>query len=319
MRLRLPVIDSAAAYEAHFNDEVWHEAAALICARHGLPCARLRRSPTGENVIFFVDEKFVIKIFAPFRNNFLREKASLEFVGGKLSVETPALLFAGELEGWSYLIMTWLHGLTGREVWAGIDTGGRIEIVSQLGVTLKSLHSHAAPLSQRALNPDWRAFIEQQAETSVERQRACGANPAWLERLPSYLAERLELLPAANHQPVFLHGDVHAGNLMFAQEGTHWGVTGLFDFGDSFCGFYEYDFVAPGVLMMQGDAGLQRAFLRAYGYQESELNETLRARLMLLTVLYECSDLRKYALRLNPEAVNLTLDELEAAIWSFAD
>jgi hypothetical protein len=39
---------------------------------------------------------------------------------------------------------------------------------------------------------------------------------------------------------------------------------------------------------------------------------------MLLTVLYECSDLRKYASRLAPEAVNYTLDELEAAIWTFA-
>jgi hypothetical protein len=39
---------------------------------------------------------------------------------------------------------------------------------------------------------------------------------------------------------------------------------------------------------------------------------------MLLTVLYECSDLRKYAMRLAPEAVDFTLRELEAAIWTFA-
>jgi hypothetical protein len=84
------------------------------------------------------------------------------------------------------------------------------------------------------------------------------------------------------------------------------------------CGFHEYDFVAPGVLMVQGDKELQRALLLAYGYKESQLDMSLRARLMLLTVLYECSDLRKYALRLKPEAVNFTLDELEAAIWTFA-
>jgi hypothetical protein len=40
---------------------------------------------------------------------------------------------------------------------------------------------------------------------------------------------------------------------------------------------------------------------------------------MLLTILYECSDLRKYALRLAPSAVNLSLRELEAAVWTFAD
>jgi hypothetical protein len=37
-----------------------------------------------------------------------------------------------------------------------------------------------------------------------------------------------------------------------------------------------------------------------------------------MTILYECADLRRYALRLKPEAVNFTLDELERAIWSFA-
>jgi hypothetical protein len=52
--------------------------------------------------------------------------------------------------------------------------------------------------------------------------------------------------------------------------------------------------------------------------KESELDLSLRARLMLLTVLYECGNLLKYALRLSPEPVNYTLDQLEAAIWTFA-
>ncbi|HEX8251485.1 MAG TPA: hypothetical protein VF599_25145, partial [Pyrinomonadaceae bacterium] len=88
---------------------------------------------------------------------------------------------------------------------------------------------------------------------------------------------------------------------------------------DSLKGFHEYDFVAVGVLMIQGQGALQREFFRAYGYAENEINETLRRRLMLLTILYECSNLRKYALRLKPEAVDLTLDELERAIWNFGE
>ena len=62
---------------------------------------------------------------------------------------------------------------------------------------------------------------------------------------------------------------------------------------------------------------LAKRFRLAYGYTEAQLNPQLRARLMLLTILYECSDLRKYALRLGPEAIYLTLDELERAIWTF--
>jgi hygromycin-B 7''-O-kinase len=276
----------------------------------------LRRSQKGENFIFFVDERFVIKIFAPFRDCYAREKGALEFAGGKLDIETPEILYTGELEGWSYLVMTQLAGFPAREVWSELELQERIEIVSCLGRTLKSLHNHAAPLSQPALNRDWHGFIERQARTCVERQRACGANPEWLKSLPGFIADRLVLLPA-EYKPVLLHGDVHLDNLLFSQENGRWKVTGSFDFGDSFCGFHEYDFVAPGVLMVQGSRELQRAFLLSYGYKESQLDMSLRARLMLLTVLYECSDLRKYALRLMPEAVNFTLNELESAIWAF--
>lgn len=317
MRLNLPVIADATTYESYFNDGVWQQAAAAICARHNLPYASLRRSQQGENIIFFVDERFVIKIFAPFRESYLREKAALEFANGKLGIETPAILYTGELEGWSYLVITQLAGFPAREAWSGIELHERIKIVSCLGVALKSLHNHAAPLSLPALNRDWHGFIERQTQTCVERQRACGANPEWLESLPAYVAGRLELLPA-EYKPVLLHGDVHLGNLLLAQENGRWKITGLFDFGDSFCGFHEYDCVAPGVLMVQGSRELQRSFLLSYGYKESQLDMNLRARLMLLTVLYECSNLRKYALRLMPEAVNFMLDELEAAIWTFA-
>lgn len=34
-------------------------------------------------------------------------------------------------------------------------------------------------------------------------------------------------------------------------------------------------------------------------------------------MLYETADLRRYAMRLTPEAVEFPLDELEKGIWSF--
>ena len=316
MRFELPVISDAADYHLHFNDDVWQQAAAIICARHKIPQHRLRRSAQGENIIFFVGENFVIKIFAPFRDNYKRETAALEFAESRLSISTPRLMHKGEIEGWPYLVMTQLAGHESREVWASVERRDRFEIVSHLGVAMSELHGHAAPL-QTALDRDWRAFLERQARASVERQRACGANTEWLESLPAYIDARLPLLPA-NYRPVFLHGDIHAGNLLLEQAGGRWHIAGLIDFGDSLCGFNEYEFVAPGVLMVQGDGELQRALLCAYGYTVAQLDLELRARLMLLTILYECSDLRKYALRLSPASVHLTLDELERAIWTFA-
>ncbi len=317
MRLNLPIITSAADYQHHFGADVWQQAAAEICARNNIPRTSLRRLPQGENILFFVDERLVIKIFAPFRENYLRELAALRFAQGKLSIKTPEVMHTGEIEGWSYLVMTQINGQASREVWESINMRNKVEIISHLGAAMKELHAHAAPLAQSALNRDWHGFIEHQARTSVERQRACDANPEWLESLPAYIAARLELLPKV-YEPVFLHGDVHAGNVLLTESRGCWQIAGLIDFGDSLCGFYEYDFVAPSVIMVQGNRELQRALLLAYGYNEAQLDLNLRARLMLLTVLYECSDLRKYALRLAPDAVHLTLDELEAAIWKFA-
>src|SRR5438067_4981626 len=146
MSFKLPIISDAADYSLHFNDDVWQQAAATICARHRIPCERLRRSSQGENVIFFVDEHSVIKIFAPFRENYSRETAALEFAQGKLSIKTPDLMHTGEIDGWSYLVMTRLPGQASREVWASVGQRNRLEIVSRLGLAISELHKYAAPL-----------------------------------------------------------------------------------------------------------------------------------------------------------------------------
>lgn len=162
--------------------------------------------------------------------------------------------------------MTQLVGVPAKDVWASLEMRERTEIISRLGVALKSLHSFSAPLSEPSLNRDWHGFIERQAQRSVERQRACNANPEWLESLPDYIAARFKLL--REDKLVMLHGDVHFGNVLLSQQSGSWRISSLFDFGDSMCGFHEYDFVAPGVLMVQGDRELQRVLLSAYGYQD---------------------------------------------------
>lgn len=309
----IPSISTAEDFEQHFNAGFWRDFAAAICRRHKLSFQNLQRSNGTEHIVFFVDNAFVIKIYKPFRGGFRREKAGLEFALNKTSLITPEILFAGEIESFSYLVLTRLEGvLMTREIWLQLEKEKQSEIVSQLAAGLKELHSHDV----QNIDFDWRKFIERQAATVIERQKAGGANPEWITRLPDYLAESLPLLPE-NAENGFLHGDVHFGNLRLLETGGKWRISGLFDFADSLKGFHEYEFVAIGVLMIQGQGELQREFFRAYGYRENELDESLRRRLMLLTILYECSNLRKYALRLKPEAFDLSLDELERAIWNF--
>jgi len=311
----LPAILTAEDFSKYYKADFWTRAAETICRRHKISFNHLQRSAFGENVVFLIDTKFVIKIYTPFRNGFLREKDALEFVQGKTNLPLPEILLAGEIEKFNYLVTNQHEGvLMTREMWLGLKTRQRITVVSELAAGLKELHSHDAG----AIDFDWRSFIERQIATVIERQKSNSVNDKILERLPSYLEESLPLLPG-NSVNVFLHGDVHFGNLRLIEANRNWRISGLFDFADSLKGFHEYEFLAVGVLMIQGQGELQREFFRAYGYRENEIDETLRRRLMLLTILYETADLRRYAWRLKPEAVDFSLDELEQAIWAFAD
>ena len=312
--MNFPAIADEKDFVRHFQNEIWLTAAEGVCRRHGISYEWLRRAASGEHIVFLVDDRLIIKIYKPFRGGFRREKIGLEFARGKTSLPIPEILFVGEIGTFNYLVLTQQRGVSmTREIWLGLDARKQIKVISELADGLRELHLHDSD----AIDFDWHKFICQQAVATLGRQKSSGVNGKILERLPGYLEENLKLLPNEFARS-FLHGDVHFGNLRLIETSAGWRVSGLFDFADSLAGFHEFDFVAIGVLMIQGQGELQREFFRAYGYQENDIDETLRRRLMLLTILYDCSDLRRYALRLKPEAVDYALDELERAIWAFA-
>lgn len=306
-------IPSLNDFKRTFDDPVWYGIADLICERHGIAFTNIRRAEHAENMVFLVDDAFVLKIYTPLKNGFNREKAALEFAEGKIGIPIPSIVNASEIEGFYYLIITQLEGrLMTREEWLSLKKREQIGLLEQLASELKKLHSS----DSSGFQFDWSEFLSIQIDSAVDKQREDGANPKWIESLPSYLDKYLPLLP---DEPVnsFQHGDVHFGNLRVLRRDDKWQFSGLFDFTDSIIGFHEYEFVAVGVLMMQGQGDLQREFFRAYGYKDNEIDLKLRRRMMLLTILYEYSSLRRYAIRLRPEAMNYTLEELERAIWDF--
>lgn len=313
--MKFPTITTEQDFVEHYKSDVWLDAAKQICGRHEISYAALKRAEYSEHIIFFIDDRFIVKIFAPLRRCFEREKTGLEFANGKTSLKIPEIIGLGKIENFDYLIVTQLPGepMT-RQFWLTLPERDQISVVTEIAVGLKELHSHNAD----SVGFDWQKFVEHQSKIAVERQIAAGVNPEWIEKLPNFIETNLKLLPK-NCPTVFLHSDVHFGNLRLQKMKGKWQVSGLFDFADSLCGFHEFDFLAITLLMIQGQAKIQREFFKTYGYSENDLDEFLRKRLMLMTVLYECSDLRRYALRLKPEAVNFSLEELEKAIWNFAE
>ena len=307
-------IPSLNDFDRAFNDPVWLTVAEQIFREHRIEFRDLKRAEHGENIVVLVDDAFVLKIYTPKKNGFNRERAALEFAQGRTSIPISQITAEGEFEGFYYLVTDRLPGrLMLRPEWLTLGRSAQIGLLTQLAYGLKELHSHEAS----EIHFDWREFIEIQVESVMERQRIAGGNPEWLESLPKYLETYLPLLPE-RPPSVFMHGDVHFGNLHLTEDRARPVISGLYDFADSLTGFHEYEFVAIGVLMIQGQGDLQREFFRAYGYRDSEINLKLRRRMMLLTILYEHSSLKRYAERLGPGSDLLTLNELEKAIWNFA-
>ena len=300
-------------FESRFYDPVWTAIAEDICHGSRLEFKNLTRAERGENIVIFIDDEFVLKIYTPKKNGFNRERVALEFVKGRTSLPVAEIVECGEYEGFDYLITDRLPGRSiSRDEWLSFNRPAQIAFLTQLGCGLKQMHSRDAA----DVRFYWDEFVKIQLESVIDRQRKEGGNPEWLENLPVYIERYLPLLPE-HPRSVFLHGDVHFGNLCITNDLARPIISGLFDFADSLTGFYEYEFVAIGVLMIQGQGDLQREFLRAYGYKNPEITEELRRRLMLLTILYEHSSLRRYAERLGPGSEKLPLEELEKAIWNF--
>ncbi|MGI8813128.1 MAG: aminoglycoside phosphotransferase family protein [Pyrinomonadaceae bacterium] len=308
--MKIPLLND---FESTLSDPVWQKIAALILRRHNVDFTNLRRAEQGENIVFLIDAEYVLKIYTPRKNGFERERGGLELARGDTSLPIPEIFDFGEIEGFNYLIVSQLPGkMVTRDEWLALERPAKIALLAQLAFGLKELHS-ADPGD---IHFDWHEFIKIQAASAVERQAASGGNPEWIASLPRYIEENLDLLPKSPDIS-FMHGDVHFGNLLATDHPTRPVISGLFDFADSLKGFIEYEFVAVGVLMIQGQGDLQREFFRAYGYRDDEINDKLRRRLMLLTVLYEHSSLKRYATRLRAGAESLTLTELEREIWNF--
>lgn len=312
--MKFPVIKSEKVFDAHFQSEIWLDVSKEICRRHQISFSFLKRANSSDHIVFFIDDHLILKIYRPFRNCFEREMKALEFIGGKTDFKTPEIVQIGEIENFQYAFITKISGAEmTRHDWLKVPEKQQIEFITKLAVGLKQIHQ----INPESFDCDWAEFVEDRAATFVQRQITNGVNSKVIEVLPAFIEENLKHIPK-NSPTVFMHSDIHFGNLRVSNLNGNLEITGLFDFADSRRGFHEYDFLAVGLLIIQGQREIQREFFKAYGYSDNELDEAMRKRLMMLTMLYETSDLRRYALRLKSEAVDFSLDELEKGIWSFA-
>jgi len=287
---------------------------AALCSRLGLDGVEPQRFKEGTLPVYAIGASNVLKLYAPvYFEEMPRESALLGLLEGRLPIPTPRVLAVGELDGWGYVLMTRLEGEMLASAWPRIERANRERLASELGEALAGLHA-LRDERMLAARVDWPAFIEEQRRTASERQRPRGLAEHWLEQIPALLASTREPIDGADSASL-LHTEIMREHLLVAPTSDGWRFSGLVDFEPSVVGAPEYEFAAVGLFFSAGDSSLLRRVLRAYGYADSALDESLELRLCAYALLHKYSNLSWYLERMPPPKHVTRLEELASLWW----
>lgn len=297
MTTALPAFATGAAFDAwRARPDEWLPTALDIARSAGLPTDDVTVFGTGTNLVLGLGPGLVLKIFPPLlRGQFLAERASLRQLHGHLPLPIPDIVQEGEHDGWPWLAMTRLTGSLGSEVWPGLPEGQKEAILREIGATIAAVQ-RVPPGEIAALEPAWPDFIARQIAGCRERHIRLGLPERYLDELDALLEAAPSILPM-DAPPVILTGEYIPENFLLKPEGDGWRLAGLFDFGDVFSGWGEYDLLGPSAFMTEGRPGRVRALFEGYGYRAGTVDGAATRRLLTLTFLHRASDpLRKIAI-----------------------
>jgi hygromycin-B 7''-O-kinase len=292
----------------------WQDAIATIAARHGLGAGPVRPLG-GSNLVAAVGDTRVVKLFPPFlRYQWDSERAGLAVLHGALApVVTPGLVHEGEIDGWPYLVMTRLEGVSLEDAWPELAAAEQVELLGQIGVLIAQVHAlDPGPIA--AIGPRWDDFLVAQRAGCAARHGRLGLPAPLLAELEAYLDRVMPAIPRVV-APVILTGEYTPANLLVARRAEGWQLTGLIDFGDVWCGAADYDLLGPATFLVAGDPARLGALLAARGHSPGELGPALRDRLMALLLLHRHSDLDAQLRIPDWRGRAHSLDELAALVF----
>jgi len=311
----LPRFSTLEQYRPLFRDEaVWLPALRTICARHGLDPLTLRIAPPGSNIVFWVEDKLLIKLFVPLWPEDARKETDvLKALAGRIPFEIPQIRAEGDLEGWPYLVLTRICGQPLDEIWEDLDPTAREQVAASLGSRIAALQELPTSALQGVL-PEWPGSWQVQASACLARQRELGVSTAWLDQLAGFLDSALPTLQTP-YQPVFLHADLNPEHLFCQETPCGWQVSGMIDFADGMLGHPFYEWVRPGyTLHFQPD--LLRAMLLGAGFGPRQLDGTLSRRLFTFTLLHRFFSLPEILDLISPNPPQNLL-VMQDALWRF--
>lgn len=287
-----------------------------ICERNGLDASAIERFANGSVPVYAVGDALVLKLCPPFaieeRDN---EALALQVVERRLPIPTPEVRAVGELDGWGYVLMSRLEGISLAEAWPLIGGDDRLQLAQSIGEALSALHAIRDPRLMR-IRQEWNRFIVTQKASCVERQRLRGLDAFWLDQIPGFL----EAAPlGAEASDALLHTEVMREHILVREGAEGWSLSGLFDFEPAMTGAPEYEFAAVGLFVSCGDPQILRRVLTAYGYSESRLDAATQNRFLAYTLIHRYCNLPWYFRRLPPPEGTRTLEALAAHWWGLGE
>lgn len=179
-----------------------------------------------------------------------------------IAIETDEALLP-----YPFLIMTHVPGRPMWEVFSTLPQGEQIRLLEELGAAVRSIHALPMPEVIPDEARDWGRLSDHlRGNPQVLASRGLMTSGAHdrLERILSACSQRLA---AMDEDIVFLHGDLHFGNILLEQDNGRWRISGLVDAelagigprGRELTALEQFSFRDLRV------AGIREAFLRGYG------------------------------------------------------
>ncbi len=262
----------------------------------------------GVSIVIDISNNQILKIFPLlFKENFEAELNGLEILNQHKIKMVPNLYFFGEIENYYYIIVSKMTGITLQSVWNKIDLGNKISLINSIGEFIKSIHS--IPLNNvLSAKKNWDIFLEKQIKGCSNYHAQQGVPDFFLTQIDEFISHNL---PICSEKYCFISGDIHYWNVLVEEYNGQFKISGFIDYGDSFYGEPEYDFLAPAYFMARGkDAFLLKNLFLSYGYQEKELNKELSHRMLAFQLIHRFSKL-DYKIKCG------NLYDLSEKIWKF--
>ena len=213
---------------------------------------------------------------------------------------------------WPFLVMSAMHGRSLRELGDALDASDRERLATWLGGAVKALHGVPIRDGERISRDVYIDMIQNRMGRAHRDHEQWGSlGRPLVDQIRDYLWKANDLIDPEREKPVFLHGDLHEGNVFVDGEPGSFEPQGIVDFNDAYEGDPHYDLVAIHAKTFRGDKALLKRFLEGYGW--GELGRKWTRRMMALTLAHDYDMVQPLADRI-PDDVG-SLDDLGKLLW----